>query len=93
MSWVGNNNSGHTLNGQLLAEAEALDGREEDDYLMVRDRRLRHDLNGSGEVNANGSVVSNGDDSYPSMAESIMSDLSENLIALDLAEPRLLDQI
>ena len=86
MSWTGSSSGHNTLNEQLLAQAAA-DGREEDEYM---DRRSRH---GRGEAINTGSQLSLGEDTYPSMAESIMSDLSENLIALDLAEPRLLDQI
>ncbi|GKZ01266.1 hypothetical protein MPSEU_001077600 [Mayamaea pseudoterrestris] len=89
MSWTGNG-SGHTLNEQLLAAAAA-DGREDDAY-MERDRLYRNGRGGLPGASTE-SVLSNGDDTYPSMAESIMSDLSENLIALDLAEPKLLDQI
>jgi hypothetical protein len=37
--------------------------------------------------------INSGVDSLPSIPGSIMSDLSEGLIALDLAEPRLLDQM
>lgn len=87
MSWTGNS-SGHTLNEQMLAAAVA-EGREEMDF--DRDRPSRNQR--GGDINTHSSGHSIGDDTYPSMAESIMSDLSENLIALDLAEPRMLDQV
>jgi hypothetical protein len=43
----------------------------------------------SGTTTANMSILSAGLDSLPSVSGSIMSDLSENLVALDLAEPML----
>jgi hypothetical protein len=63
-------------------------GDQHDHHLGMFHAREQHHLN--HDLN---SVLLADDDTFPSMAASVLSDLSENLLTLDLAEPRLLDQI